>query len=161
MCDAVYASDCSNVTCRCCPGKEPSCNAVYFTAWQTGTLFNNDFNGGLVFENYDNSKGFCYSSNTITIFTPGVYAVNYTVYVPEGISLNTSFFLQENGINVPPSVIYVNHTADDPPITYSGQALIEVGCSPVRLRLSSSEIINYSTFDASALANLIIYKIGE
>mgnify|MGYP001624980345 CR=1 FL=1 len=93
--------------------------------------------------------------------TPGIYAVSYNVYVPEGIALNTSFFLQADGVNVPSSVVYVNHTADDPSITYSGQALIEVGCSPVSLRLSSSEIINYSTFDSSALASIIIYKIGE
>lgn len=152
---------CNNTVCRCCPGKEPACNAVYFTAWQTGTLFNNDFNEGLVFQNYNNSKGFCYSNNSISIFTPGIYAVSYNVYVPEGIALNTSFFLQADGVNVPSSVVYVNHTADDPSITYSGQALIEAGCSPVSLRLSSSEIINYSTFDSSALASLIIYKIGE
>ena len=30
---------CDNVICRCCPGREPACKAVYFTAWQTGTLF--------------------------------------------------------------------------------------------------------------------------
>lgn len=152
---------CANVICKCCPGREPACKAVYFTAWQTGTLFNNDFRGGLVFQNYNNSKGFCYNNNVITMFTPGVYMVSYNVYVPEGIALNTTFALQENGVNVPPSVVYVNHTADDPSITYSGQALIEVGCSPVSLALTSSEIINYSTFDASALASLTIYRIGD
>ncbi len=152
---------CDNLTCRCCPGKESVNGAVYFSAWQTGTLFNNELNGGLVFQNYNNSKGFCFQNNTVTIFSSGAYVIRYNIYVPSGVTLNTTFSLQADGINIPSSVIKVNHTASDSAAVYTAQAIIEVGCMPVGIRLSSSEIINYSTVDASTLANLEIYKIGD
>ena len=40
-----------NVSCSCCPGREEEGSAVFFSAWQTGSLFNGGYDGNIVFQN--------------------------------------------------------------------------------------------------------------
>ena len=149
-----------NVSCSCCPGREEEGSAVFFSAWQTGSLFNGGYDGNIVFQNSESSKGFCFANGVLTVFAPGVYAVDYGVYVPAGTALDTTFYLKANGRFVPSVTVRAEHGASAPSEVYSARAVIRVGCSPLSLALLSSETPNYSVSDASALASISVIRIG-
>ena len=113
---------------------------------------------GIAFTVRNTSGDIFVSGDTITLHTPGVYAVTYNLNLPYATTLSTQLTLQLNGARVAGTQVHVNKTDAASSNTVFGQAILTVPTAPATLRLISSAAINIpveSNADILATMNII------
>ncbi len=95
----------------------------------------------------------------VLIRKPGTYLALYTVQVPSGTPLTTTFALQMNNQNIPGMVVGVDHKSSSGSTVYSAQGILNAP-ENATLRLSSSAIINYTGAANLTLASLNLIQLS-
>ena len=91
----------------------------------------------------------------ISVEEAGTYLATYTVRVPEGETLESTFSLNVNGAAQSSSIV---QTGGAGPCCFTGQAIFTV-CDPCSLTLQSAEAINITTRSVQPLVTLSLVKI--
>ncbi len=101
-------------------------------------------------------EGFEFVNGALRIENPGLYRLSYSLNIPSGSTVTSTFVIQANGVNVPGTQQSVSHTSGSPAVTVNAQAFIEV-TEPVTLTLISTSAVAITPgVSGDTLASLMI-----
>lgn len=101
------------------------------------------------------AKGISVNSGLLTIEEEGTYLATYTVRVPEGAEVDSTFTLNVNDASQSTAITETGGTG---PLSFTGQAILDVR-EGATVALRSSEAINITTTSQQPLATLSLVKI--
>lgn len=103
------------------------------------------------------TPAFAYNAdNQLILLQAGVYQATYTVNIPAGAAVDTTFSLQLGGKTLPGSQVSVTRTESDGSTTVTGQALFSASyASPLAL-VSSDAVTLAGANSGDVLASLIV-----
>ena len=103
---------------------------------------------------------FTSDGNQVQILNPGVYYISYTIHIPAGNDVNTTFALQTNRQNVAGTERVVNiDAAGSASLTVTAETILTV-CGPISVRVASSSAATITGAENEALATLFIHQLA-
>lgn len=139
---------------------EVNTGSSYALLWQDGRVANDAIHGGLRFDNTFSSPEGDYRNHgdVLTVARQGTYLIEWYLFVPAGVELETRVSLQVSGAPLPGGSLTIAHRRTDSGSLYSARSVISL-LAGAPLRLSSSSLISYSVERPDALASLLVERL--
>lgn len=101
-------------------------------------------------------EGFDLVNGELQIENAGLYRLSYSINIPSGASVNTTFVIQANGVDVPGTQQSVNHLSGSPAVSINSQAFFEATGAVSLALVSTAPISITPSVSGDTLASLTV-----
>ena len=152
-----YFSTFGTSKARWCCGGDPGAEYDRYASLYAADTLTAAAGGSIPFTTSALTGSFSYNAdNLLVILQAGVYQATYTVNIPSGAAVDTTFTLQLGGKVLPGSQVSVVHTNDDGSVTVTGQALFSAGYTSLLSLVTSNALTLTGANAGDVLASLIV-----